>query len=88
MKYDVGNIYVGNWIVDRKNGMGKLLCYHPKYLTLPYIYEGEFKDDHPNGVGCLTVSTGETFRGTFVEGYPMGYCVNQLIDGTIIEGRG
>jgi len=51
------------------------------------LYEGEFKNDFPNGKGIKTFPDGSVYEGDFTNGQFNGYGTFKWSDGTIYEGH-
>jgi hypothetical protein len=80
--YATGSWYVGAWFNDVENGHGK------GFLQVPQrgVYEGEFKDGFPHGVGKFAYANGDVYEGGFECGVRcgIGRCVTAV--GAVFEG--
>ena len=58
-----GDIYCGNWIINKKikEGNGAFLWSNGDF------YEGQFKNDEPDGYGRIIYSTGNVYEGLIKE---------------------
>ena len=52
-----------------------------------YDYDGEFKDDLPNGRGTFTYPDGETYVGEWKDGQKNGQGTYTLPDGKKLSGE-
>jgi hypothetical protein len=73
MRYENGDVYIGNWNDDKKNGMGTL-----KYRNGD-VYVGNWNDDKKDGRGRLDYITPE---GTYREG---AWKDDQFVNGTRVD---
>ena len=94
--------YDGGWKDDKKNGIGTLFDYGDKYtgdfMNDKYcgngtlcskngeIFECEFKDGKPNGIGRVTLPNGDVYTGTFVDGKILGQVSIKYKDGQSYDG--
>lgn len=80
--YATGSWYVGAWLHDVENGRGR------GFLQVPQrgIYEGDFKDGFPHGVGKFVYANGDVYEGGFECGVRcgIGRCVTAV--GAVFEG--
>lgn len=80
--YATGSWYVGSWLFDVENGLGR------GFLQVPQrgVYEGEFKDGFPHGVGKFVYDNGDVYEGGFECGVRcgIGRCVTAV--GAVFEG--
>ena len=53
MKYANGDVYDGNWLADKRSGIGTLMLFSGD------VYEGGWKLDKMSGEGTLTTRAGE-----------------------------
>ena len=78
--YASGDIYVGEWKDNKRNGQG----------TITYVngatYVGEFKDDKRNGQGTFTFADGPTYVGEWLDNKRHGQGTATYADGTVEEG--
>lgn len=80
-----GNVYVGDFFEDKKQG-------HGFYTFKKGKYEGEFNDDMMHGKGTLIDLDGEKYEGEFVCGMFWGqgvltYPNGDKFEGTFVEAR-
>ena len=94
--------YDGGWKDDKKNGVGTLFDNGDKYTgdfiddkycgngTLcgknGEIYECEFKDGKPNGIGRVTLVNGDVYTGTFDDGKICGQVSIKYKNGESYDG--
>ena len=62
MHYNNGDLYEGNWVVDKKKGKGFY------YYKDGRRYEGNFENDKKNGEGIIYHVDGTKEVGEFSEG--------------------
>ena len=67
MKYASGNIFEGNYLNDRKSGLGTYK------FSSGNSFEGNFIDDRMTGAGIYTLVSGDTYSGEFNDGRYDGY---------------
>ena len=71
-------------------GGKKTMCFEGMgvYTSLTgYSYEGEFKDNKPNGQGLFSSPSGKHYQGGFKDGKLNGYGVMIYPDGSRYEGQ-
>ena len=51
------------------------------------MYEGEFKDDRPDGKGVFTYVNGDKYDGQFARGLKNGYGMEYFANGFMYEGQ-
>ena len=94
--------YDGGWKDDKKNGVGTLFDYGDKYtgdfMNDKYcgngtlcskngeIYECEFKEGKPNGIGRVTLVNGDVFTGNFIDGKISGQVSIKYKNGESYDG--
>ena len=94
--------YDGGWINDKKNGVGTLFDNGDKYTgdfvddkycgngTLcgknGEIYECEFREGKPNGIGRVTLVNGDVYTGIFVDGKICGQVSIKYKSGDCYDG--
>ena len=66
-----GDKYEGDFVRGKKSGMGKLMYLSPEEVHKT-DYEGEFKDNYPNGKGVLRFENGSMYKGEFKDGKMQG----------------
>lgn len=64
LKYKNGNIYVGSFVRDKREGSDCRLIYASDHCE----YIGGFKDDAMHGLGLYKYSNGDIYRGEFKAG--------------------
>ena len=64
MKYKNGDVYIGSWHLDERNGNGTM-----RYSNGD-VYDGRWVDDKRNGEGKMTYSNGEVYEGEWKNDEP------------------
>lgn len=64
MKYKNGDVYLGSWHLDERNGNGSM-----RYSNGD-VYDGQWVDDKRNGQGKMTYSNGEVYEGEWKNDEP------------------
>ena len=62
IRYDNGDIYVGDISGVNRNGMGKMT-----FAATGDVYEGMFLDDKMTGTGKMTYANGDIYEGALVD---------------------
>lgn len=73
-------MYAGEWSNDRKNGQGK-------FSKLSYSFEGQWRDDAPDGVGTATYADGSFYEGENRDDKRHGQGKYTYADGSVYEGQ-
>ena len=82
IKYESGNIYIGEKKNNLKNGYGI------EYYTNGERYEGEFKNDLKDGFGIEYYTDGEKYEGEFKNGFKEGYGIIYFLNERYIKANG
>lgn len=85
--------YIGDFVDGKKEGNGKLDCQFGEYIVNGmeysgyFVYEGEFKNDLPDGNGVEKSSTDDIYTGGFKEGVYSGYGEIKYENGGFYKGE-
>ncbi len=80
LHFSVSNKLKGNFY-NLNEGKGTIICHYPTKLS----YTGDIKENKPDGEGRIDFLKGESFTGTFKNGYP---CDGKYINGeTVMIGH-
>ena len=63
MLYANGNVYQGNWSLDKREGKG-MLSWSPDDLSM-VSFDGDWKDGSINGQGTMVFKNGDRYTGPF-----------------------
>ena len=81
IKYDSGDIFLGNYLNDKRDGY----CIYR--WSDKSFYKGEWKNDTYHGKGEDKFSNGNTFQGLYENGKKNGYGIMNYINGDIYQGE-
>lgn len=81
MIFSTGDVYVGSWNADMRDGNGS-----QRYLS-GSSFDGQWKCDRWHGYGHHKDSVGNHFRGDFVNGKINGLCCVEYVDGRVFTGE-
>jgi hypothetical protein len=79
--YDNGDVYVGEFVNNRRHGYGKL-----EYASGD-VYEGQFIDGDKNGHGKYIYDDGSVYEGEYVDGNMCGQGKYAYSSGDVYEGQ-
>ena len=65
-KLDIGQVYLGDWVLDQKQGEGK------EVFPNGSIYVGEYYQGSACGFGTLTSHNNDVYKGEWLKGYKHG----------------
>jgi hypothetical protein len=79
--YDKGEVYVGDWKNDKRNGYGK--------ITFPdgTVYVGDWKNDERNGYGTENYDSGDVYVGEHKDDFREGQGKYTFLDGNEYIGE-
>lgn len=73
--------YIGEFHKGKLHGKGIMM------YTGGRVYEGEFKNNSPDGLAVETYENGDKYIGKFFKGFKLGYGVYVYANGEIYEGE-
>ncbi|XP_046543654.1 MORN repeat-containing protein 1-like isoform X2 [Haliotis rubra] len=68
-----GDRYTGNWVMDKRQGQGHLICQDGTE------YEGQWLNDMFHGEGKMVHASGIIYEGQWVNGYPVEMATKMVI---------
>lgn len=81
IRYDNGDVYVGQISGVNRNGNGKMT-----FAATGDVYEGTFIDDKMTGVGKMTYANGDVYEGGMLDSKKHGEGRFQFSNGNVYDG--